>query len=1094
MRRYSSFILILSALLSIASAVFSQQPKTNKKGNLISMDDVDLSSMVQPLPVQNKFIDSNYNIWCGSVIRAKNGNYYMFYSRWPKSTGHEGWITHSEIALARSEKPEGPYEHVKVIFKPRGSNYWDGVCTHNPAVIEHKGKYYLYYMGTTGPAVVKSLPPYSREWYTYRNKQRIGVAVADHPEGEWKRSNKPVLDAGKDSTAHDAMLVSNPAVTVEPSGRVIMMYKQVEKNGTYRGGNVRMGVAFSRSMTGPFVKHPTPIFEENAEADKRVWMLAEDPFIWNYKGVNYALVRDAAGRFTGIEGAIAMFRSEDGYNWSPTRYPMVIPRDIYDEEGRKLDDRLERPWLLMNKGVPFYLFGAMGINKRAHSMNIAVPLRTEANVKEEKLWYNKPASNWFEALPLGNGKMGAMVFGGLPVERIQFNESSLITGTTETVGSYQPFGDIFLKWGHRPASDYKRTLSLNNALHATTYRSGDTGFKHEYFISNPDQSMVMMITSEKKGSVTGEIILKDARPTGSTITGNDISFNGKIDNGIMYESIARVVNKGGRISSTDSGLKVSNADTLLVYLVAATSVNLFSGNDYLGEHPHNKLAERIKQVSAKSYTSLKAAHTMDFSSLFNRVSLELGEEPESSTWERVLAHNKGAADHSLEALFFQYGRYLLMSSSRPGGLPANLQGLWNKDFKPPWYSQYTTNINVEMNYWLAEQTNISGCHLPLLYWIENLAKVSKLSPDTVRNVPKGWIIYSTNNALGGPSRWRVHRPGSAWLSSHFWEHFQFTNDTVFLRERAYPLLKELVEYWQGHLDENAKGQLISPDGWSPEHGPGKDEEDKKPYPGASYDQQIVYDLFSNYIDAARILKLDKAFREKAEITRSRILGPQIGRWGQLQEWMEDVDDSTDLHRHNSHMFAVHPGKQISPLTTPDLANAAIRSLQSRGDLSTGWSAAWKINIWARLFQPDKAYHEIKTSLRAAYTDGKNESDSGIYKNLFSAYPPFQIDANFGYTSGVAELLLQSHTGVIHFLPALPKAWSKGKVAGLKARGNVEVSMEWQGNTLRSATVTPASSGTYTFRYAALAKTIALTGGKLYRFDARLNITEINPGY
>jgi alpha-L-fucosidase 2 len=314
-----------------------------------------------------------------------------------------------------------------------------------------------------------------------------------------------------------------------------------------------------------------------------------------------------------------------------------------------------------------------------------------------------------------------------------------------------------------------------------------------------------------------------------------------------------------------------------------------------------------------------------------------------------------------------------------------------------------------------------------------------------------------------------------------------------LTGRAYPILKELVEYWQGHLVENSNGQLISPDGWSPEHGPGKDEEDKKPYPGASYDQQIVFDLFSNYIDAARILKLDKAFREKAEITRSRILGPQIGRWGQLQEWMEDVDDSTDLHRHNSHMFAVHPGNQISPLTTPHLANAAIKSLQSRGELSTGWSAAWKINIWARLFQPDKAYREIKTTLRAAYTDGKNESDSGIYKNLFSAYPPFQMDANFGYTSGIAELLLQSHAGVIHFLPALPRAWSKGKVDGLKARGNINVGIEWQENSLKSATVSPAISGKYTFRYAAIEKTIELTGGKVYRFDARLDITELNPG-
>ncbi len=1091
MRTLSAVIPVFFAFLCMATASFSQEPKLDGKGNLVSVDDVDLSKMVQPLPEQNKFIDPNYNIWCGSVIKAKNGIYYMFYSRWPKSSGHEGWITHSEIALARSVKPEGPYEHVKVIFKPRGSKYWDGVCTHNPAVIEHKGKYYLYYMGTTGPAVGKSLPPYSQEWYTYRNKQRIGVAVADHPEGKWKRSNKPVLDAGRDSTAHDAMLVSNPAVTVEPSGRVILMYKQVAKNGTYRGGNVTMSVAFSTSMTGPFVKHPKTIFEEKKTGGARPWMLAEDPFIWNYKGINYAIVRDASGRFTGIEGAIAMFRSLNGYDWTPTKHPLVIPRVIYTENGTKLDDRLERPWILFEKGLPVYLFGAMGINKREHSMNIAVPLKWHDGPKKEIMWYDKPAANWLEALPLGNGKMGAMVYADMPVEKIQFNESSLITGTAESVGAYQPFGNLFFKWSHRPSADYKRSLLLNDAIHTTTYEVNGTKFRHEYFVSRPDQSMVLMITAGKKGSITTEIVLKDARLTTSVVKGKDIIFNGKLDNGILYESIARVVNKGGIISSTDSSFKLMNADTLLVYLVAATSVKPFSGRDYLGDPPHNTLNERLSGVSGKDYSVLRGDHVQDFSALFNKVSLDLGPEPATSTWDRVLSYNNGVADHSLEALLFQYGRYLMISSSRPGGFPANLQGLWNNEFKPPWYSQYTTNINVEMNYWLAEQTNISSSHLPLLDWIENLAKVSKSSNDSVLNVPKGWVAYSTNNLLGGPSRWRLHRPGSAWLSRHFWEHFEFTKDTVFLRERAYPLLKDLVEYWQGHLVENANGKLISPDGWSPEHGPGKNEEDKNPYPGASYDQQIVYDLFSNYIEAAKVLQKDHAFRENAERYRAKLLGPQIGKWGQLQEWMEDVDDSTDRHRHNSHMFAVHPGRQITPLSTPQLANAAIRSLDSRGTQSTGWSSAWKINIWARLFQHEKAYDQFKSLFRVAKENGGIEvaADGGLYKNLFSAYPPFQMDANFGYTSGVAEMLLQSHTGVIHFLPALPKAWPSGNVKGLKARGNVEVSMEWQGNVLRSATVIPAFSGTYTFRYGNISKILTLDGGQRYLFDASLDPVE-----
>jgi len=1091
MRRLHLCILMFLAFISIAPAAFSQEPKLDKKGNLVSMDDVDMSRMVQPLPEQNRFIDPDYNIWCGSVVKGPDGKYYMFYSRWPKSAGHEAWITHSEIALAKADKPGGPYRHVKVIFSRRATSYWDGVCTHNPAVVEHKGKYYLYYMGSTGTVDIKPRAQYTQEWYHYRNNQRIGVAVASHPEGEWKRFDQPVLDVAKDSTAYDAMLVSNPAVTVEPSGRVILMYKMVEKNGTYRGGNVRIGVAFSKSMTGPFVKHPKPIFEDKAGTGTRPWMLAEDPFIWNYKGINYAMVRDASGRYTGIEGAIAMFRSSNGYDWAPTKYPLVIPRSIYTEAGTKLDDRLERPWILFEKGVPVYLIGAMGINKREHSMNIAIPLKWQdpaSSAKEERLWYEEPATSWLEALPLGNGKMGAMVFADFPAERIQFNESSLITGTAETVGFYQPFGNLFFKWEHRPAHAYKRSLTLNNAVHTTTYEANGTKYKHEYFASHPDRSIILMITAEKKGSVSTEILLKDARPTASVINGKDISFSGKLDNGVLYESIARVINKGGAFTSTDSSLKVSNADTLMVFLVAATSIKPFSGRDYLGDPPHARLYDQLGKISVKDYAMLKEDHVRDFSGMFNKVSLDLGPEPATSIWDRVLAYNKGMKDHALEALLFQYGRYLLISSSRPGGLPANLQGLWNNEFKPPWYSQYTTNINVEMNYWLAEQTNISSSHLPMLDWIENLARVSKSSKDSVLNVPKGWVAYSTNNALGGPSRWRLHRPGSAWMSRHFWEHYEFTRDTAFLRVRAYPLLKDLVEYWQGHLVENPNGKLISPDGWSPEHGPGKNEEDKRPYPGASYDQQIVYDLFSNYIEAAKLLQIDQPFREQVERSRAKLLGPQIGRWGQLQEWMEDVDDSTDHHRHNSHMFAVHPGRQITPLSTPQLANAAIRALNARGENSTGWSSAWKINIWARLFQPEKAYAQFRSLFRVAKKDGGIEvaADGGLYRNLFSAYPPFQMDANFGYTSGVVELLLQSHDGSIHLLPALPSVWSSGSVRGLKARGNVAVSLEWKGSVLHLATLTPAFTGNYTLRYGTHVKTLQLNGGQHYQFDARLD--------
>lgn len=351
----------------------AQLPTFDKKGGLVSMDSVDISAMVQPVPEANRFILPDYNIWCGSMVKGNNGKFYLFYARWPKANGHEAWVTHSEIALARADKPEGPYQHLNVVFPARGPQFWDGVCTHNPAVMAHKGKFYLYYMGATGTAPVKQ-PASAGDpgWWQYRNNQRIGLAIADNPEGEWTRFDKPVLDVGTDSTAHDAMMVSNPAATVDKNGRVILVYKQVEKNGTIRGGKVRFGVAFSKAMTGPFVKHPTPIFEAKDRGSE--WMVAEDPYLWHYKGKNYAIVRDVVGKFTGEKEALALLTSANGYDWQPAPYPKVIGKTVYQATGKPFDDKLERPCLYTEKGVPKLLFGAMGIQKRTHSMNIVVPL------------------------------------------------------------------------------------------------------------------------------------------------------------------------------------------------------------------------------------------------------------------------------------------------------------------------------------------------------------------------------------------------------------------------------------------------------------------------------------------------------------------------------------------------------------------------------------------------------------------------------------------------------------------------------------------------------------------------------------------------
>lgn len=356
----------------LSHLAFAQQPKLDEKGWLVSMDRVDIRAMVQPVPESNRFILPDYNIWCGSMIKGKNGKFYMLYSRWPRDKGHEAWVTHSEIALARADRPEGPYQHIKVVLPARGNQFWDGVCTHNPAVIAYQNKFYLYYMGTTGKSYVKPHTAYENpNWWEYRNNQRIGVAIADDPEGEWQRFDKPVLDVSADSTAHDALLVSNPAATVDETGRVMLVYKQVEKNGTLKGGKVRFGVAFSPSLTGPFVKHPTPIFDAKDRGSE--WMVAEDPYIWHYKGKNYAIVRDVVGKFTGDTG-LALLTSTNGYDWQPAPYPKVIGKTVYQANGQPFDDKLERPCLYTEKGVPKLLFGAMGIQKRAHAMNIFVPL------------------------------------------------------------------------------------------------------------------------------------------------------------------------------------------------------------------------------------------------------------------------------------------------------------------------------------------------------------------------------------------------------------------------------------------------------------------------------------------------------------------------------------------------------------------------------------------------------------------------------------------------------------------------------------------------------------------------------------------------
>jgi alpha-L-fucosidase 2 len=683
-----------------------------------------------------------------------------------------------------------------------------------------------------------------------------------------------------------------------------------------------------------------------------------------------------------------------------------------------------------------------------------------ANAQNNPFWYDKPAEKWTQALPIGNGSIGGMVFGGIQNERIQFNESSLITGSTENVGHYQPFGDLYLDFKAGEIKNYRRELNLENAIHTVSYISDGITYKRESFVSFPEKVMVIHLTANKKKQISFKLQLKDAHKASVIYKNNTALASGNIpQNNMEYESQLIVMNTGGTLKSGTDGITVTNADKVIVLLTAGTDFEYNYENQYKGKHPHQRLTKNIQLASGKSFNQLLKSHINDYQSLYKRASLNLGNDmADNPLSERLNAYKSGKNDPLLDKLLFDYGRYLLISSSRKGGTPANLQGIWNDNLKPAWFSQYTTNINVQMNYWPAELTGLQECHEPLLDWVENLANVSKNSKDSNLIAKKGWICYSTNTLMGTPSKWRLHRPGSAWLSQHFWEHYAFNENKDFLLKRAYPMLKEVTGYWEDYLVEDKNGKLITPTGWSPEHGPGLNENDKSSYPGVSYDQQIVYDLFSNYIEASEALGVDNEYREKIKGMRNRLLGPQIGKWGQLQEWMEDWDDPNDKHRHHSHLFAVYPGRQITQIETPEFAKAALVSVVARGDKNTEWSTAWKINIYARLCQSERAYELIKNMFSNCLVD-----------NMFGNHPPVQLDGNYGFTAGIAEMLLQSHVRdnngyVLQILPALPKEWPNGEIKGLRARGGFVVDISWENGKLTKLSVTSLNGGRFSTIY------------------------------